>query len=334
MSKLLIYTDVHWSTYSSIVRGRGRKYSARLENLIKSVSWAEGVAEERGCDAIFCLGDFFDKPTLNAEEISALNDVEWAKLSHTFLVGNHEIEDSNARYSSVEVLEDVGFNIVRDPLFVPIDELDLYIFPYTTNPETLNIKKGNNKVLVFSHNDVKGIRYGATVSQKGFDLEEINRCCDLFINGHLHNGERTGNLINLGNLTGQNFGEDAFRYSHNVMILDTKTLQYELIENPYAYNFYKVEFSGKKNEELCKLIESMKRNAVVTASIDDKQYETAKDLLEGKIYKLVMRKEELQEEEKGDIMHVDHFEKFRQCVFEKIGVSDLIKEEVEGICRV
>ena len=104
MSKLLIYTDVHWSTYSSIVRGRGRKYSARLENLIKSVNWAEGVAEERGCDAIFCLGDFFDKPTLNAEEISALNEIEWAKLPHTFLVGNHEIEDGNARYSSVEVL--------------------------------------------------------------------------------------------------------------------------------------------------------------------------------------------------------------------------------------
>lgn len=333
--KWLIYTDVHWTTYSSIVRGRGKSYSERLENLIKSVNWAENLAIEKGCKAIICLGDFFDKPTLTAEEITALKDISWArKISHTFLVGNHEIEAANSLYSSAVVLEDVGFNIVNAPLFVPIDGLDLYLLPYDVEATISNIRKHENKVLALSHNDIKGIRYGSIVSTKGYDIEDINTNFDLFINGHLHNGERIGNLVNLGNLSGQNFGEDAFRYKHNVMILDTDTLKYELIENPYAFNFYKVDFSGKSEEEITKIVRSMKDNAVVTAVIDMEQYEFVRKLLFSRIFKLITHKEELAQEDKEEITKVDHFEKFRQCVFEKIGVSDLIKEEVEGICKV
>ena len=32
--KILFYADPHWSTTSSIVQSRGKKYSTRLENLI------------------------------------------------------------------------------------------------------------------------------------------------------------------------------------------------------------------------------------------------------------------------------------------------------------
>ena len=70
--KILIVGDVHWSTYSSIVRSRGKKYSTRLENLINSVNWAERIADEENCDRIIYLGDFFDKADLTAEEITAL----------------------------------------------------------------------------------------------------------------------------------------------------------------------------------------------------------------------------------------------------------------------
>ena len=68
------------------------------------------------------------------------------------------------------------------------------------------------------------------------------------VNGHLHNGNRISkNLINLGILTGANFGEDAARYPHNIMVLDTDTLAFELIENPYAFNFYKLEVNSEKD---------------------------------------------------------------------------------------
>ena len=59
MSKLFVYGDVHWSTYSSIIRSRGEQYSTRLENLIRSVNWAEALAEKYNCETVICLGDFF-----------------------------------------------------------------------------------------------------------------------------------------------------------------------------------------------------------------------------------------------------------------------------------
>ena len=46
---ILLAGDVHWSSYSSIVRRRGQKYSKRLENLINSVNWIEEQAEQKQC---------------------------------------------------------------------------------------------------------------------------------------------------------------------------------------------------------------------------------------------------------------------------------------------
>ena len=88
--KILVCGDVHWSQYSSIVRGRGEKYSKRLENLIKSVNWVEQLAWSCGCEAVINLGDFFDSTQLSAEEVSALKEVQWAPIAHVFITGNHE----------------------------------------------------------------------------------------------------------------------------------------------------------------------------------------------------------------------------------------------------
>ena len=74
--KYLVCGDVHWCQYSSILRARGRKYSVRLENLIKSVNWVEDLAAKKGCIGVIYLGDFFDRPDLNSQEISALSEIK------------------------------------------------------------------------------------------------------------------------------------------------------------------------------------------------------------------------------------------------------------------
>ena len=43
--KYLIFSDCHWSTYTSILRSRGKKYSTRLEYLIESLNWVNKVAK-------------------------------------------------------------------------------------------------------------------------------------------------------------------------------------------------------------------------------------------------------------------------------------------------
>ena len=119
--KILLYTDVHLSTNSSIIRKRGTKYSERLENIIASVNWAEHKATELSCDEIICLGDFYDKHILSDEEITALTDIEWAKMPHTFIVGNHESSVDGLRYNSVKSLQALGFNIISDPMIRKIN---------------------------------------------------------------------------------------------------------------------------------------------------------------------------------------------------------------------
>ena len=72
MSKILICGDIHFSTYSSILRKRGEFYSERLENLLWSINWVEKTAEDNKCNRIIYLGDFFDKASLDSEELTAL----------------------------------------------------------------------------------------------------------------------------------------------------------------------------------------------------------------------------------------------------------------------
>ena len=102
--KALICGDVHWATYSSIIRKRGIEYSKRLENCINSVNWVEQTAEENGCDTVIYLGDFFDRADATAEEISALNEVQWSNVKHNIIVGNDELGIADGDYSTEKIL--------------------------------------------------------------------------------------------------------------------------------------------------------------------------------------------------------------------------------------
>ena len=70
--KILIYTDPHFCEKFSIVTKMGDKFTQRLENQIKSINWVERLAEKEGCSMVICAGDFFDKPSLTPDEITAL----------------------------------------------------------------------------------------------------------------------------------------------------------------------------------------------------------------------------------------------------------------------
>ena len=73
--KIGIIGDIHFCEYSSILRTRGEEFSTRLENCIESINWAEETTAD--CDCIIYLGDFFDKSSLNAAELSALRKIIW-----------------------------------------------------------------------------------------------------------------------------------------------------------------------------------------------------------------------------------------------------------------
>lgn len=350
--KILFYTDPHWSQYSSILRKRGRKYSQRLENLINSVNWAESLSNEAGCGLVICLGDFFDSAILNSEEITALQDISWNyNVPHFFLVGNHESGVSSLEFNSTKAIERDGFTIVDKPGRLVIDNTSsLYFLPYIIEENRKSIKEYMNELtdgeptknnIILSHNDLMGIRYGKFESKEGFNLKEIEENCSLFLNGHLHNSSFLNDketILNLGNLTGQNFGEDAYRYKHYACVLDTDTMELDFYENPHAFNFYHIDISSTSD---LKKLNTLKTNAVVTF----KCREELIDILKKEIvkfdniveHKVVAYRDEVviddSQSKEISLSGMDYLNKFTDFILQSVGDFDVVREELAHISK-
>ena len=344
--KLLLYADNHFSKYSSILRSRGEKYSKRLENQIQSLNWVEKLAKEQECDAIVCLGDFFDKPSLDAEEISALKDVEWDKSTRrVFLVGNHELGTSADEYNSANLFSLIeNSEVISKPMAMLDGDTLILLLPYLLEvndgtlhkiiPQWITDKEKDlfKRTIILSHNDLKGVQYGAYVSKSGLSLSEINECCDLFINGHIHNGDWVDKKIfNLGNLTGQNFSENVSKiYGHGVCILDTKTLETQFILNPYAIYFKKMEYYDYLENRGCS------NPLVLSLSCKDKDVERVKKYCETNDYILDYRiivDREQKEIKTEKVETLNHIDKFVQFIHSNLGCSDVIDSELENILK-
>lgn len=327
--KIMIYGDVHWCESSSIVRGMGVKYSQRLENLIRSVSWVEKTAAENHCELIIMLGDFFDKSVLTAQEISALNDIEWSDIKKIFITGNHEIGRADRTFSTIDLFESFpNSEVISQAVEMIIADKRCQFIPYYLEKDRPNLEGTYD--YVFSHNDIKGLQLGQFISKEGFDINEIEKSCKYFFNGHIHNGMFVGkNIVNIGNLSGQNFSEDALAYSHNVCILDTITDDIKFFENPYAYNFYKLGLVNNINE-----LDVLKNNAVVTMTVNAENT-NLKQFIENDpriVFKRILFKDNSTHEQvEVNFEQVDYLKKFVQFIKENMEMTDIVSEELSKV---
>lgn len=342
--KILCVGDVHWSQNSSIVRSRGTNYSVRLENLIRSVNWAEVVALDNGCDVIVYLGDFFDSSQLNSEEVSALREVKWSYLPHIFITGNHETTTHSLEYSTSDI-----FNlcsnavVVNKPSYYHVEGTDVefaflpYILERDRQPLDTYFPPKTEKRIIFSHNDLKDVQYGQFLSTEGFTLDEIHSHCDLFMNGHIHNCSYvTDKIINCGNLTGQNFTEDATKYGHFVEIIDTSNMSVQFICNPYALNFAKIDATGDK---FVNAFPIKFNNPVLTIKVDSPEYaRAAREYCDfsGDVvsYRVVIESKTTENIESfTSIESIDHLKQFENYVLSCIGDTPVIREELQTVMR-
>ena len=347
--KIGVVGDLHWSRYSSILRQRSSKYSCRLQSCIKSIGWAESLMEQQYCDLAIYLGDFFDSSELNSEELTALADVaqEWSKqFPHYFLVGNHEMGVHDLSQSSSHIfnmLDVPGFYdmcVIDKPSVIEREDVVLRLLPYVLDDERKPLKEyfvqdTNKKTIMFSHNDIAGIQMGQFISQKGFSIQEIQENCDLFLNGHIHNGSKVADkIINVGNLTGQNFSEDALKYDHSIIILDTDTLKCEVYENPYALNFYKLDLCNMSFD-----FDTLKDNAVVTLRVEQSDQEFYRSLLENlpKVlaYRIILAPttSNTTVTNNRELISINHLDKFSEYVLENLGNNEAVKYELEEVLK-
>lgn len=351
--KLLIYSDNHFCKSSSIISGRGEKYSTRLENQIKTINWVESLFKTNNCDVMVHLGDFFDKSVLDAEEISALKDINWdIDTQRYFIVGNHEMGNQDLSYNSTNALSEYGY-ICNKPTLISDDSYNIILIPYILESDRKPLKdyiedafndcekdtiNRNLPIIVLTHNDIKGINYAGFESKAGFDLNEINKECVLFLDGHLHNSTMIDLLDSriylVGNLTGQNFSEDAYKYKHCAYILDTDDSNLRLLEfeNPYAFNFYKLEVSESNILDL----NNVKSNAVVSVKTNQKLLEKVKDIIYNNpnIIKsritLVLDVNNTSTS-REEILTKDHIQQYKEYILEHLGCDDIVKDELRRL---
>ena len=270
-------------------------------------------------------------------------------MPHYFIVGNHEITKDDLSMNSMNALSKYGM-VINEPSMLKIYTIcgiNLYIIPYIdednrkslretmleANPDYQNI---NGKNVIFSHNDIAGIRYGAYVSESGFSISEIENNCDLYLNGHLHNTQWiTNKILNVGNLSGQNFTEDAFKYKHYAYVLDTETLEITPFENPYAINFYKVEIN--EVEDLS-ILDTLK-NACVSLTIKERLIDNVKDKLKSCSNIITHRtivvpnNDGVMETTNSDELlgKVNHLDKFNEFILSNLGNFEIVNYELEKI---
>ena len=341
--RILCFTDNHFSEKSSIITKYGTKYTYRLENQLASLNWLETLALKKECDLVVCLGDFFDHAQLTDQELTALQDIQWSKIPHFFIVGNHESEENDLQYSSTMALLGPYNQVICQPTLIEEQGVELAFLPYilesNRKPITEYFSKNPSKLrLLFTHTDILGLQLGPVVSRSGFSIEELESVSHLCINGHLHNGQAISQqIVNLGNLTGKDFSEDATKYTHRVLLIDTDTMNVEFIENPHAFNFYKLDIDTLT--DLDKLY-NLKPNAIV--SIKCKDYLAAEvrkildaadsTILESRII-LTKDLSESSEEFNTANLYIDQCAKFAECCRAKLANSEILEAELAEILK-
>lgn len=345
--KLLIFSDVHWSRASSIVRQQGMNYSLRLERLIESMNWVNAVAEANKCDCLVCAGDMMDKSYCNDEELTSLGEIKWANMPCLFLCGNHESSVSDLRYSSVSPLlgkyGDYEHKLIIKPCCVDAANTQIHFIPYITESDRLDIVNyitdvdKTKKQICISHNDIKGIQYGVAVSKYGFNIEEIESNFDLYLNGHLHNTTKlTKKIINVGSLTAHNFTNDSFDYKYGVWLVDTDTLETTFIENPYGFSFYKIEIKSQRDLDI---FNRLKDNAVISIKCTNEMLPEVREALKVMKniidYKLTLSAEELTTVSESSIedLAMDHLGEFVKFCEANIVNTQILQEELQEICK-
>lgn len=344
--KICIYSDIHWNTSSSLIRSRGKIYSTRLEHLINSMNWVNTIAEQYNCKYMICAGDFMDRSQLNDEELTALKEISWNNLPCYFLCGNHESSVNDLHFCSIKALETTDHIIVNKLFTLKTADCNFLFLPYINEvdrqPLETYIKEvgltRTKPLVIISHNDMAGINYAGFESKVGFSIEEIEKNCDLYLNGHLHNSEWiTKKILNLGSFSAHNFTNDSSNYSYGIWIFDTETLSLEFIENPTGFNFYKLDILTKKD---LKILSTLKPNAVVSIRCTTALYPEIKAILaessrvlESRITIIKTADELANTAVSIAELQSDHLSKFIDCCRNNIANTDILERELAEICK-
>lgn len=304
------------------------------------------MSKEKNCDLEVCLGDFCDRSDLTDEEISALREIKWNDIKKYFVVGNHESAQHELTFTTMQAIDNGNISIINRPTGVVIENNTYYFIPYFIDSDRPSFKEmiddmkveSRGKKIVFSHNDIAGINYAGFISKSGFNKEEIESSCDLFLNGHLHNGQKISDKIyNLGSFSAHNFTNDSFNYKYGAWILDTDDMSLEFIENPFSLNFYKLSIIEERD---LKQLSKIKNNSVLSirystqlANELESELSKIKEKLIVTPRMMAIRETANAAEIKIQDLRSNHLERLVTFCRQALTNSDILEAELAELCK-
>ena len=319
--KFIFITDNHYCINSSVVNGRkSGVYSDRIENQIESIRWVNSFNLP-----VIHGGDFFNNSIITAEEQSALTEIKPFMKDWVFLRGNHESA------GEFDLLGALGDRVIRVPTEAQIGKMKTLFLPFNSTEEDITDKYD----LIIGHIGLEGIPFGA----KGLDFSIIDKACDFFLNGHLHNRVELGkNKWNTGSLTAQNFSDDCLDYRKGIVIVDTVNRSLEFVENPYAFNFFKLTWRDYLNKYKDSPVGEALRRTTSCISMSCSENEKSDILASGQfnsVYYLRVSEDQPRqraiEQDSKPVVELDYIYKFRKSFLEKVGESSVVLEELAEV---
>lgn len=115
------------------------------------------------------------------------------------------------------------------------------------------------------------------------------------------------------------------------MLLDTDRCQWAFIENPYAFNFYKVEIKQLQD------LPEFKSNAILTIKCPESKVSELKEKLTSienvREFRVISVAEEVKEEAEVhiELNSVDHLKQFQEYILNQLGTSEAVIKELQEV---
>ena len=147
-------------------------------------------------------------------------------------------------------------------------------------------------------------------------------------------------MLNVGNLTGKDFGEDGFLHKHQLAVIDTDTLTVELVDNPYAIYFYKIELEEKFSpENLLKKLSTCAEKCCLTIKVNSDDVQSVRQLVDTlpKVinYRLIATNAHGETPIATDVAptfaSIDHIQTFKAYVLTQLGDAEILEKELQEL---
>jgi len=203
-------------------------------------------------DILIHAGDFYDsRQSVNLRVLDQGVRIT-ERLANTFsegvwmLVGNHDIFGKNSNeINSLKSLKWIpGIRVCEDPLTLQAGPSSVFLMPWRKDNEDLQttLDGAAPHDYLVCHADIQGLKYNkyATLDKHGTEVARFRKFGQVF-NGHIHYGQRQGNVLTLGcpyELTRSDMDNQK-----GIYLLDLATREMKFFPNDVSPKFKKMSFN-------------------------------------------------------------------------------------------